>query len=188
MKKLKLLLLSGIFLASSAVSAAPYLIDTKGGHAAIYFKFKHVGISWLLGEFKTFEGTFEFDEDNIEASSITVDIDTTSLDSNHAERDKHIRDERYLNVEEFPTAKFVSTSFVDKGEGNMTMVGDLTLRGVTKPITIEVSTVGKGETRWKDYRIGFEGTTTINTKDFGMESFGPEHMVLMSLYIEGIQQ
>lgn len=188
MKLIKPLLLSSLLFVSSAAYADSYIIDTKGGHAAIYFKFKHVGISWLLGEFKTFEGSFEFDENNIEAASITVDIDTTSLDSNHAERDKHIRDERYLNVEEFPTAKFVSTSFVDKGDGNMTMVGDLTLRGVTKPVTIEVATVGKGETRWKDYRIGLEGTTTINTKDFGMDSFGPEHMVHMSLYIEGIKQ
>lgn len=185
---IKSLLLTALLLTSTAAYADTYIIDTKGGHAAINFKFKHVGISWLLGEFKTFEGGFEFDENDVEASSITVDIDTTSLDSNHAERDKHIRDERYLDVDNHPTAKFVSTSFTDKGEGNMTVNGDLTLRGVTKPIAIEVSTVGKGETRWKDYRIGLEGETTINTQDFGMESFGPEHMVHMLLYIEGIKQ
>lgn len=188
MNMIKSLLLTSLLLTSSSVFADTYLIDTKGGHAAINFKFKHVGISWLLGEFKTFGGTFEFDENDVAASSITVDIDTTSLDSNHAERDKHIRGERYMNVDEYPTAKFVSTSFIDKGEGNMTMNGDLTLHGVTKPIAIEVSTVGKGETRWKDYRIGLEGETTINTQDFGMDSFGPEHLVHMSLYIEGIKQ
>jgi len=157
MKLIKSLLIAGTMLSASSFAVADtYIIDTKGGHAAINFKFKHIGISWLLGEFKTFEGSFEYDPEDVAASSITVDIDTSSLDSNHAERDKHIRSEKYLNVNEYPTAKFISTGFTDKGEGNMSVTGDLTLRGITKSIVIEVSTVGAGETRWKDYRIGLE--------------------------------
>ena len=187
MNKIKSLLLTGLLLTSSSAFADTYIIDTKGAHAAINFKFKHAGISWLVGEFKKFEGSFEYDENDVAASSITVDIDTTSLDSNHAKRDEHITGPDYLNTGEFPTAKFVSTSFVDNGEGNMTMNGDLTLHGVTKAISIDVSTVGKGETRQKDYRVGLEGHTTINTTDFGM-NFRPENLVHMSLYIEGIKQ
>ena len=183
-----ILLVITLFSVSHLAAADNYLIDTKGGHAGINFKYKHVGISWLVGEFKTFEGSFEFDPDNVEASSVVVDIDTTSLDSNHAVRDKHIRDERYLNTDEFPTAKFVSTSVVDKGDGNMTVNGDFTLMGVTNPIVMEVSTVGAGETRWKDYRIGLEGSTVIDVRDFGVDSFGPEHLVYLNLYAEGIKQ
>jgi len=189
MKLIKSLLIASAMLTTSGVAIADtYIIDTKGGHAAINFKFKHIGISWLLGEFKTFEGGFEYDPENIEASSIIVDIDTTSLDSNHAERDKHIRSEKYLNVDEFPTAKFVSTAFVDNGDGNMSVTGDLTLRGVTKSIVIEVATVGAGETRWKDYRVGLEGETALDMRDFGVDTFGPEHLIHMSLFIEGIKQ
>lgn len=177
-----------LFSVSHVVVADNYLIDTKGGHAGINFKFKHVGISWLVGEFKTFEGSFVYDPDNVSASSVIVDIDTTSLDSNHAARDEHLSEADYLNSGEFPTAKFVSSSVVDKGEGNMTVNGDLTLRGITKPVVMEVTTVGAGETRWNDYRIGLEGTTTLDVREFGIETFGPEHLVHMTLVVEGIRQ
>lgn len=190
MKFLTTLSLScAVFLTSiNIASADDYLIDTRGGHAAINFKFKHLGISWLLGEFKTFEGTFKYDPDNIAASSVIVDIDTTSLDSNHAERDKHIRSEDFLDVDKYPTAKFISTSVVDEGENKMTINGDLTLHGITKPIVMQANITGEGETPWKDYRIGLEATTTINTEEFGMSRFGPENKVYMHLFVEGIRQ
>ena len=172
--------------ASSSVSAADYIIDTHGGHAAINFKFKHLGISWLTGEFRAFEGTFTYDPENIESSKISVDIDVTSLDSGHAVRDEHILGERYLNASEFPDAKFVSSSIEDKGHGNIKVRGSFTLHGITKEIAIEASEVGAGDDPWGGYRVGLEGVTTLDLRDYGYQSFGPTHLVDMLFYIEGV--
>ncbi|WP_352284762.1 YceI family protein, partial [Pseudoalteromonas sp. Q18-MNA-CIBAN-0097] len=79
-----------MMLSATAANAADYVIDTKGGHASVNFKIKHLGYSWLYGRFNTFDGTFSYDAKNPDASKIMVNIDTTSLDSNHAERDKHL--------------------------------------------------------------------------------------------------
>lgn len=172
----------------SSASADEYLIDTGGGHAGINFKFKHLGISWLVGEFKTFGGTFSYDPENVAASSIRVDIETASLDSNHAERDKHIRAERYLDVDKYPESSFVSSKVEDLGDGKMTVYGELSLRGVSKEIVIDASTVGAGSDPWGGYRVGLEGTTMLDMREFGVDSFGPTHMLELLLYVEGIRQ
>ena len=128
-----LLLLSGGALASD------YVIDTKGAHAFIQFHIKHLGYSWLTGRFNTFGGRFSYDEADPGAARVEVTIDTASVDSNHAERDKHLRDEDLLDVKQFPQARFVSTAYHDTGDGRGELVGELTLHGVTRPITIAVS-------------------------------------------------
>lgn len=176
-----------IFLGTlTSAFAADYIIDTEGAHAAINFKFKHLGISWLTGEIEDFEGTFSFDPDDVETASISVDIDVTSLDSGHAVRDEHILGENYLNASEFPYAKFVSTSVIDKGHGNMKVRGNFSLHGITREIAIEATLVGAGNDPWGGYRVGFEGTTILDMREFGYESFGPTHLVELLLYIEGI--
>lgn len=167
-----------------------YLIDTKGAHAFIVFKIPHLGYSVLLGQFKTFSGEFSYDPSAVEASTIAVEIDTTSLDSNHAERDKHLKGEDYLNTKKYPTASFKSTKIIDKGDGLMQVVGDLNLHGVTRAITINASKVGEGRDPWGGYRAGFSGTTTLRLKDFDIpERLGPASTeVQMELHIEGIRQ
>ena len=135
MKKLLLAVaLSGAAAFPGMASAADYKLDVKGAHAFINFKIKHLGYSWLTGRFNTFDGQFSYDAANPEASSIEVTIDTASIDSNHAERDKHLRGEDFLNVSEFPKATFKSTSYkaIDEDSGELT--GVLTLHGVTKTI------------------------------------------------------
>ena len=174
-----------IFFAGTA-SAAHFVIEE--GHSSIQTQFKHVGISWLRGQFKSFSGSLEYDPENVSASSVTVDIDTASIDSNHATRDEHMREPRHLDTEQYPTAKFVSTSVVDKGDGKMTINGNFTLRGVSKEIAIEATIAGEGETRWSDYRMGLEGTTTIDMRDFGVESFGPTHQVEIAMFLEVIRE
>lgn len=169
------------------VQAAEYIIDTKGAHASITFKFKHIGISWLTGEFKRFRGTFTFDEEHPEDSRVAVNIDPASLDSNHAERDRHIRGSDYLDVESYPEAAFVSTRVVPGDDNKATVYGDLTLHGETREIAIDASLVGKGEDPWGGYRAGFEGATTIDTRDFGFE-MPPTNRVHLELYLEGIRQ
>jgi len=192
MKKLITLSIMSIMLLFSvtANSAEQYKIDTKGAHAFIQFKIKHLGYSWLLGRFNTFDGGFQIDRNNLENSSIEVNIDPSSIDSNHAERDKHLRGEDFLAVDQYPQAKFVSTSITKTGEDTAVVTGDLTLHGVTKPIDIEAKLIGEGKDPWGGYRIGFEGTTTFALKDFGIDyDLGPASThVDMFLSIEGIKQ
>lgn len=173
--------------AMGTTQAADYSLD-KGEHASVTFKFKHLGYSWLTGRFNKLDGQFSYDPANIEDSSIEVTVDVASLDTNHAERDKHIRSDEYLDVDKYPTAKFVSTRFEDKGDGKLTVYGDLTLHGVTKEIAIDAARVGEGDDPWGGYRAGFEGTFVLNTKDFGMEGFRPTHQVEMELNLEGIKK
>lgn len=173
-----------------AVNAAEYKIDTKGAHAFINFKIQHLGYSWLTGRFNEFEGTFNYDADKPNDSKITVEINPASIDSNHAERDKHLRSDDFLDVDKFGKAKFVSTKITDKGNGKLEVVGDLTLHGVTKSITIDAKKIGEGKDPWGGYRAGFSGKTTLGLKDFGIpERLGPASTeVHMSLHIEGIRQ
>lgn len=176
-----------LLIAGTSAQAAEYRIDTRGAHASITFRYKHIGISWLTGMFKRFSGTFEWDEQNPAASSVVVEIDPASLDSNHAERDKHVRSDDYLDVGRYPVARFESTRVEPTGENTATIYGDLTLHGVTGEIAIEAELVGQGEDPWGGYRAGFAGTTTIDVRDFGMR-MPPEHLVQLDLYVEGVRQ
>lgn len=172
------------------VMAEDYVIDTEGAHAFIQFKIKHLGYSWLLGRFNGFSGTFSYDEKNPAAAKVEVTIKTDSIDSNHAERDKHLRGKGFLEVKEYPEAKFVSTAFEDKGDGKGVLTGNFTLHGVTKPLTIDVTQIGAGEDPWGGFRRGFEGHTSFALKDFGIErDLGPASQeVELYLSVEGIRQ
>ncbi len=167
-----------------------YVIDTEGSHAFIQFRIKHLGYSWLYGRFNDFGGTFTYDPDDTENSTVEVVIKTASLDSNHAERDKHLRGEDFLEVDKYPQASFKSTSYKETGFNKGVLKGDLTLKGVTKPVEIEVDRVGNGPDPWGGYRRGFEGRTDLALKDFGIDyNLGPaSRNVEMVLSIEGIRQ
>ncbi len=117
-------------------------------------------------------------------------IDTASIDSNHAERDKHLRSKDFLAVDKFPQASFVSQSYAEAADGSAVLTGQLTLHGVTKTIAIDVLPVGHGNDPWGGYRRGFEGTTTIALKDFGITTdLGPASThVDLRLSVEGIRQ
>ncbi len=185
-------ILSGltILMTPIKVNAADYVIDTKGAHAFIQFKIKHLGYSWLIGRFNKFDGQFSYDEKNPNASKIEVNIDPASIDSNHAERDKHLRSKDFLDVDKFPTAKFVSTSYKATGKNKGVLKGKLTLHGVTKTISIDVDHIGQGKDPWGGYRAGFAGNTTLTLKDFGINyDLGPaSRTVDMFLSIEGIRK
>jgi polyisoprenoid-binding protein YceI len=177
---------------SLPAQAAEYVIDTKGTHAFIQFRVKHLGYSWLYGRFNEFEGSFSYDDAKPDASKISVDIKAASLDSNHAERDKHLRSKDFLDTDAFPTAKFVSTSYKTTGAKTASLSGDLTLHGVTKPIVIAVESIGSGSDPWGGFRAGFEGKTTIKGADFGIEmekKLGPAAgEIELILSVEGLRQ
>ena len=188
--KLTAYILAAVFLLPTPLLAEKYLIDTKGSHAFIQFRIQHLGYSWLSGRFNTFSGQFEYDEKNPAQASVEVDIDVASIDSNHAERDKHLRGDEFLDVKKFPKAKFVSTSFSDNGDGTAVLKGKLTLHGVTNPVTINVEHIGHGSDPWGGYRRGFEGTTRFALADYGINyNLGPKSKeVELTLSVEGIRQ
>jgi polyisoprenoid-binding protein YceI len=175
--------------ASMQASAADYVVDTEGAHAFIQFKIQHLGYSWLLGNFREFEGKFSYDGNKVEDTKVNLTVNTASLDSNHAERDKHLKGKHFLDVKSFPEAKFVSTKVVSKGGKKSVLHGNLTLHGVTKNIAIDVTEIGGGKDPWGGYRQGFEGKTTFALADFGiMADLGPASKnVEMYLSIEGIR-
>lgn len=189
MKKLFIAAAIATSLMSPLASAADYVIDNKGAHASINFKIKHLGYSWLTGRFDTFGGKFSYDKEDVSASKIEVNIDTTSINSNHAERDKHLKSGDFLEVDKFANASFVSSSIVDKGADKLEINGILTLHGVSKNIVIEAHKVGEGDDPWGGYRVGFSGTTKIGLKDFAIKTdLGPASThVDLELHIEGIK-
>lgn len=187
MKNLLAATMMTLAMSTTAVQAADYAIDTQGMHASVQFRVKHLGYSWLYGRFNDFNGTFSYDEENPEASQVNVTIETKSLDSNHAERDTHLRSVDFLDVEEFPQATFVGTGFKPSGDGKALLTGDLTLKGVTKSIVIDVANIGGGKDPWGGYRMGFEGTTTFAGTDFGIDNpvFTDVEMILS---VEGVRR
>lgn len=184
------ILVAGLTLGSSALMAADYVIDTKGAHASIKFRVQHLGYSWLYGRFNEFSGKFSYDENAKEKSSVEVSIKTNSVDSNHAERDKHLRGDDFLDVTKFPEAKFISSSYLAGKDGTGILKGKLTLHGVTKPVEIEVQFIGEGKDPWGGYRAGFEGKTRFAMSDFSiLKNLGPKSKdVEMILSVEGIKQ
>lgn len=186
---MKKLLLASALITSCAimpVTAADYVIDTKGAHASINFEASHLGFSVLAGRFNEFSGTFSYDKENISASKVMVTIDTSSFDSNHAKRDKHVRSDDFLDVSKYAEATFVSTKVEDKGEGQFAITGKFTMHGVSQPLVIDAVTVGEGKDPWGGYRAGFSGTATIAMGDFGFKKdFGK---VDLTLHVEGIRQ
>lgn len=183
-------LVAGLTLGNSTLKAADYVIDTKGAHAFIQFRVQHLGYSWLYGRFNDFSGKFSYDGSAPEKAAIEVTIETESVDSNHAERDKHLRSEDFLDVNKYPQAKFVSTSYTPGKDNKGLLKGKLTLHGVTKSVEIEVESIGAGNDPWGGYRTGFEGKTRFAMADFGIiKNLGPKSKdVEMILSIEGIRQ
>ena len=169
------------FVLSAPLMAADYNIDKKGQHAFVNFKASHLGYSYIIGRFNDFDGKFSHDKANPAASNVSVTINTKSLDTNHAERDKHLRSSDFFDADKYPTITFNSTSFDGK-----TLKGDLNLHGVTKNISIDVKHIGEGDDPWGGYRSGFEGSVTLKASDYGMPEWVGD--IEVELNIEGVRQ
>lgn len=190
LKKSLLALTTAALLANAATaSAADYKIDKQGQHAFVQFRIQHLGYSWLYGTFRDFDGSFTFDEADPSKDKVNVTINTNSVDTNHAERDKHLRSAEFLNVAKFAQATFVSTA-VKKDGDELDITGNLTLNGVTKPVTLEAKKLGEGKDPWGGYRAGFEAETKIALKDFNIKTdLGPASQdVQLMISVEGIRQ
>ncbi|EKT67484.1 hypothetical protein OO9_00945 [Providencia alcalifaciens Dmel2] len=189
MKKSILGLAAGTLLLSAGSALAEnYQFDKQGQHGFIEFRIQHLGYSWLYGSFKDFDGNFTYDAKDPAKDKVEVTIKTGSIDTNHAERDKHLRSPDFLNAAKFPEAKFVSTAVKKEGDKYL-VTGDFTLNGVTKPITLDAKLTGEGKDPWGGYRAGFEAKGNIKLKEFNIKSdLGPKSQeVELMLSVEGVQ-
>ncbi|WP_426207198.1 YceI family protein [Providencia sp. PROV272] len=178
-----------LFLTAGSALAETYKFDKQGQHAFIEFRIQHLGYSWVYGSFKDFDGSFTYDAKDPAKDKVEVTIKTGSIDTNHAERDKHLRSGDFLNAANYPEAKFVSTDVKKEGE-NYKITGDFTLNGVTKPITLDAKLMGEGKDPWGGYRAGFEAQGNIKLKDFNIKSdLGPKSQeVELLISVEGVQE
>lgn len=184
-KSLSIALILSLLPAMFTTAAEKYAVDVKGAHAFVQFRVKHLGYSWLYGRFNKFDGSFVYDAKDDSKNSVNVTVDVTSLDSNHSERDVHLRDKKYLNTGKYSTATFVSKKYETTAKNKAKLTGDLTLMGVTKEVVLDVDVIGGGDDPWGGYRQGFEGKTTINATDFGMKANIGEVELIWS--VEGIR-
>jgi polyisoprenoid-binding protein YceI len=144
-----------------------YTLDP--GHTQVIFGIKHMGISTFYGRFGKISGTLDFDQANPQASALNVQIDMTAIDTHVPELDSTLPT-KVFQADKFPTATFVSTAIAKTGDNTGTVTGNLTLAGVTKPVTLNVTFNGGRGTGepMQPYRIGFDATGTIKRSDFGL--------------------
>lgn len=138
-------------------------------HSEIGFKVRHMMISNVRGQFQSFRGSVDLDEANPVNSAVEVEIDAASISTNQADRDAHLRSPDFLNAEEFPTITFKSTRVEQTGANEAKLHGDLTIHGVTKPVTLDVEYHGQHPSPLGPMiSAGFSAETTINRKDWGL--------------------
>ena len=146
---------------------ATYKIDAA--HSEITFKIKHLVISTVTGNFSKFDGTVECLNDDFSDAKITFEADVDSISTNSEQRDTHLKSEDFFHVQEFPKVTFKSTSIEKNGSNEYILHGDLTIRGVTNNIALNVEHGGSAVDPWGQTKEGFELTGKISRKEFGLK-------------------
>lgn len=139
-----------------------------GSHSAVEFVVKHMMVSKTKGRFTNFNGTIELDENNLASSSVTVEIDVASIDTHDEKRDAHLRSGDFFDAEKYPTITFTSTEVLPRGGDKFQVVGDLTIRDITQKVVINAEKTGIGTSPWGTQVVGFEGSTDVDRKDYGL--------------------
>lgn len=190
MKKL-IAIAAAAMVAFSAPALASEKYSFDPAHTQVLFSVSHLGFSFSHGRFDKLDGSFTFDEKAPEQSSIDVTIDTNSIDMGSEAWDKHLKSADFLNTEKFPAMTFKSTKIETTGEKTGKVTGDLTILGVTKPVTLDVTYNGSGEHPYsKNHIAGFSATGTVKRSDFGM-GYGLPNVgddVSLIIQVEGIRQ
>ena len=143
-----------------------YALDVT--HTRLGFTARHAMVTKVRGSFEAFEGTAHLDFADPTKSSATVEFDIASISTGQAQRDEHLRTNDFFDAPTYPKGRFVSTSVVKKSDDEYEMTGDLTLKDVTKPVTITWEHTGTAKDPYGNLRAGFEGRATINRKDWGI--------------------
>ncbi len=143
------------------------------GHTAAEFCVRHMMVTYVRGHFKNIQGTLEFDPERPESASVEITINAAELWSGEADRDAHLRSVDFLDVENHPKITFKSVKAEPTSRNEFSVQGNLTIRGVTKPVTLDVRYFGLGKSPFGDTRAGFTATGRINRHDFGVSWNSP---------------
>jgi polyisoprenoid-binding protein YceI len=147
-------------------TATKWVIDPM--HSEVQFKVKHLVISTVTGFFKSFEGSLETVNDDFEDADISFALNIDSIDTNQSQRDEHLKSAEFFDAAQYPQITFKSTSFKKTGDDEYDLAGDLTVKGVTKPVKLSAEYGGSTNDFYGNTKAGFEVTGKINRKDFGL--------------------
>ncbi len=147
-------------------TATKWAIDPM--HSEVQFKVKHLVISTVTGSFQNFEGTVETEGDDFNNAKINFSLDVNSINTNQEQRDGHLKSADFFDAEQYPHIIFESTSVTKDGDGNYKLAGNFTIKGVTRPVTLEVEHGGIATDFYGNTKAGFEITGKINRKEFGL--------------------
>lgn len=150
----------------TTIPTGTYTIDPT--HSRIGFVARHAMVTKVRGSFNDFDGTGTFDADHPTAARLQLTIKAASIDTRNTDRDAHLRSNDFFDMDTYPEITFVSTAVQQTGDDEYQVTGDLTIKGVTKPVTIDFEYTGTAVDPYGNTRIGLEGTTTINRKDWGV--------------------
>lgn len=171
-------------------AAATDTYEVDPDHSAVFFRIKHLDIAYVYGRFNNLSGTLKIDDQTPANSVVEIYAKTENVDTFQPQRDDHLRSPDFFDAKKFPVIWFKSTSFTKASKDMYEVTGDLSLHGVTRPLTAKVQQTGSGKDPWGGFRIGFETTFTIKRSDFGMnfmrEGVGDNVRIMLS--IEGIRK
>ena len=186
------LFVAALFLGLAGAAAPARAADTfkvDPVHSSLLFRIKHLNVGYIYGRFNAFSGTFAFDRDPAQCN-LSFEVNIDSLDTANADRDKHLKGPDFFNVKQYATASFKSKAVKALDEKTYEVSGDLTLHGVTQPVTVKLERVGTAKGMRGEVRTGIETTFPIKRSDFGMK-YGLQLLsdeVRIIVAVEGVQQ
>lgn len=151
---------------TARITTGTYTIDPT--HSRIGFVARHAMVAKVRGSFNEFEGSGTFDAEHPANSSLEVTIQAASIDTRNADRDEHLRSNDFFDMEAHPTITFASTAIEPLGDAEFRVAGDLTIKGVTRPITLDLELTGTAQDPWGNTRLGLEGSTVVDRKEWGV--------------------
>jgi polyisoprenoid-binding protein YceI len=151
---------------ATTTTTGTYTLDPT--HSRIGFVARHAMVTKVRGSFNEFEGSGYFDAENPAQSHLQVTIEAGSIDTRNADRDGHLRSNDFFDMETYPQITFASTSVAPVDESTYRVTGDLTIKGVTKPVTIDFEYAGTAVDPFGNQRLGIEGSVVVNRKDWGV--------------------
>ncbi len=178
MKKLTVLALA-IIMTSAAFAQQVWTADKA--HSKLAFTITHMSISEVDGSFNSFDAKITSSKEDFSDAVFELTADMTAITTNNGGRDGHLKKEDMFNVEKFPTMTFKSTKITKTADKKFTLAGDLTLKGVTKPVTLDLTYLGAATGRDGKKLAGFKATGTVNRKDFGVGSGTPNMVISESI-------
>ena len=137
-------------------------------HSDVHFSVRHLVVSKVRGRFAKFNGTLRLDDDDLARSAVEATIDAASVDTGTAERDAHLRSADFFDVEKYPELRFRSTRVEKVGDDRYRVAGELTIRDVTRPVSLDVEYGGRAKDPWGNERVGFVAKASLDRKDFGL--------------------